>query len=194
MPWTHQDDAIDEPGTGGGLCSSEAAARLKIFDPNALPGPVRRNIGRIALDVLRQPMFALLLAGAAIYMLLGEALDALVLGLFITLSVSISIVQESRSEKVLESLRELASPLALVVRDGKPQRISSRGLVPGDLIILSEGDRIPADAILQKSDDLLVDESLLTGEPMPVSKRASATGATLQVTGEGSLASVLRQH
>lgn len=118
-------------------------------------------------------MFALLLGGGAVYLLLGEPVDAAVLGLFATLSVSISIIQESRSERVLESLRNLASPRALVKRDGKLHRIAGRDLVPGDIIILAEGDRVPADAFLLAGEEILADESLLTGESVPVRKKTA---------------------
>lgn len=165
--------SINEAEIGKGLSSSEAASRLKAFGPNALPNPDRRNFARIAFEVVRQPMFALLLGGGTVYLLLGEPIDAVVLGLFATLSVSIGIVQETRSERVLESLRSLASPRALVVRDGTRQRIAGSDVVPGDIVILSEGDRVPADAILVEGDDLLADESLLTGESVPVRKKAA---------------------
>lgn len=158
-----------------GLTAAQAAARLKTFGPNELPSPDRRNFGRIVLDVVRQPMFALLLAGGVTYLLVGEPADAIVLGLFATLSVSISIVQEARSERVLEALRTLASPRAMVIRDGIRQRVPGREVVPDDLVVLSEGDRVPADAILIEGHDLLADESLLTGESVPVRKNA-ATG------------------
>ena len=159
-----------------GLSSFEAAQRLKRFGPNVLPSAERRSLGGIVWGVVRQPMFALLLGGAVIYLLVGEALDAIVLAAFATLSVSIGIVQESRSEKVLESLRSMASPHALVVRDGKQQRIPARELVPGDLILLSEGDRVPADAVLVSGDGLMADESLLTGESVPVRKKIALEG------------------
>ncbi len=154
-----------------GLTSHEAEARLRAHGPNSLPDPDHRDFGRIAWEVVRQPMFALLLAGGAIYILLGEALDALALGAFATLAVSISIVQEMRSEHVLESLRDLASPRALVMRDGVRKRIAGRDVVPGDVIILTEGDRVPADAVLFDGYDVLADESLLTGEALPVRKK-----------------------
>ena len=153
-----------------GLTAAEAASLLKAHGPNDLPSPDRRNFGRIVFDVVRQPMFALLLGAGAVYLVLGEPIDAVVLALFATLSVSISIVQETRSERVLESLRSLASPRALVVRDGVRQRVPGRDVVPGDLVILSEGDRVPADAMLLEGHDLLADESLLTGESVPVRK------------------------
>ncbi|HWA88761.1 MAG TPA: cation-translocating P-type ATPase [Rhizomicrobium sp.] len=153
-----------------GLSSAEAAARLRAFGANELPSPERRDFARIVLEILRQPMFALLLAGAAVYLLIGESADAVVLSLFGTLSVSIGILQETRSERVLQSLRNLASPRALVVRDGVRQRIAGRDVVPGDVMILSEGDRVPADAILMSGHDLMADESLLTGESVSVRK------------------------
>ena len=163
-----------EAGIESGLSSAEAVARLKTYGPNELPNPDRRNFVRIAWDIVRQPMFALLLGGGVIYFFLGEPVDAVVLALFATLSVSISIVQETRSERVLESLRNLASPRALVVRDGSRRRIAGREVVPGDIMILAEGDRVPADAILIEGNDLLVDESLLTGESIPVRKKPTS--------------------
>jgi Ca2+-transporting ATPase len=163
--------ALSEVEMEKGLTAHEAARRLKQFGPNELPNPERRNFARIAFETARQPMFALLLGGALIYVILGEAIDAAVLGAFATLSVSIGIIQESRSEKVLESLRALASPRALVVRDGVHQRVPGRDVVPGDVLVLVEGDRIAADATLLQSDDLLVDESLLTGESVAVRKK-----------------------
>jgi Ca2+-transporting ATPase len=166
-----------------GLSGTEAALRLKQFGPNELPNPERRSFARIVIGVVGQPMFALLLGGALIYVLLGEALDAAILAVFASLSVSIGIIQENRSEKVLESLRNLASPRALVVREGKRVRIAGREVVPGDILILSEGDRLPADALLIAGDDLLADESLLTGESVPVRKRPSAADERLAAPG-----------
>jgi len=155
-----------------GLSADDAKRRLELFGRNALPDRERRGVSRIAFEIVRQPMFALLLGGGAIYALLGETLDAVVLTMFATLSVSISILQEARSERVLDALRNLASPRALVRRDGILVRIPGSEVVPGDIIVLSEGDRVPADALLLQSPSLLVDESLLTGESQPVRKRA----------------------
>lgn len=157
-----------------GLSAVEATQRLEQFGPNELPNPEQRSLVQIAWNMVRQPMFALLLSAALVYLLVGEPVDAVLLGMFATLSVLISIVQEGRSEKILESLRNLASPRALVMRDGKAQRIAGREVVPGDLLILSEGDRVPADAVIVSDDGLHADESLLTGESVPVSKKAGA--------------------
>lgn len=157
-------------GIYNGLTSSEAALVLKTEGFNELPAVESRSALRIVLGVLTEPMFGLLLASAAVYLIIGDFKEAVVLSLFALLSVTIAVVQEWRSEKVLEALRNLTSPRALVVRDGSPQRIPGRDVVRGDLIIVSEGDRIPADARLVTSDSITTDESLLTGESVPVIK------------------------
>ncbi|MDP3332914.1 MAG: cation-translocating P-type ATPase [Methylococcaceae bacterium] len=155
-----------------GLTSAMVTERLKKDGYNELPRPDRRGFFRILFEVLRQPMFALLIGGGVVYLLMGDRLEAIILLLFACLSVTITIVQESRSEKVLEALRNLASPRALVVRDGKRILIAGREVVRDDLIVISEGDRVAADATLFWSHDLLLDESLLTGESVPVRKLA----------------------
>ena len=119
-------------------------------------------------------MFALLLGAGVLYLLLGSRGEALVLFAFACFSVAIAIIQEGRSERVLEALRDLTSPRALVIRDGEQVRIPGREVVRGDLLVLAEGDRVPADALLVSGDDVQADESLLTGESVPVRKRVSA--------------------
>jgi len=162
-------------GSGGaeriGLTSAEAAARLAAEGPNALPEPERRTLARIAIEVVREPMLALLIGGGAIYLALGDAKEAIILLVFACLSVVITVVQEARTERVLEALRDLTSPRALAIRDGERRRIPGRELVRGDVIALAEGDRVPADARLVEAQDLQADESLLTGESAPVRKR-----------------------
>jgi Ca2+-transporting ATPase len=134
---------------------------------------------RIVFDVLREPMLALLLAGGVVYLLLGSRDEALILLAFACLSVGITVVQEARTERVLEALRDLTSPRALVIRDGQRQRIAGRDVARGDVIVLAEGDRVPADAALIEAQDLSADESLLTGEAVPVRKLAgTATEAS----------------
>jgi P-type Ca2+ transporter type 2C len=147
-----------------GLSEREAAARLKAEGPNTLPQADRRTFIRIVLEILREPMFALLLGAAVIYLILGDLKEAIVLGIFACTSVLIAVVQESRTERVLESLRDLTSPRALVIRDGNEKRIAGAEVVRGDLVILAEGDRVPADATVLSAHDLQCDESLLTGE------------------------------
>ncbi len=160
-----------------GLSAIEAAARLKRDGYNELPRAERRGVFRILFEVVRQPMFALLIAGGVIYLLLGDRMEAILLLVFASLSVVITIVQESRSEKVLEALRNLASPRALVIRDGRRLQIAGREIVRGDVLVIGEGDRVAADATLVTSHDLMLDESLLTGESVPVRKLAPAIGA-----------------
>ncbi len=157
-----------------GLTQAEAQARLATEGFNELPRTKRRSPLRIILDVLREPMLALLLAGGVVYLLLGSREEALILLAFACLSVGITVVQEARTERVLEALRDLTSPRALVIRGGERQRIAGRDVVRGDLIVLAEGDRVPADASLLDATDLSADESLLTGEAVPVRK---VTGA-----------------
>ncbi|WP_198408455.1 cation-translocating P-type ATPase [Methylomicrobium lacus] len=155
-----------------GLSSAAAAKRLKLDGYNELPRSDKRGFWRILFEVLRQPMFALLIGGGIVYFLMGDRIEAILLLIFASLSVMITLVQETRSEKVLEALRNLASPRALVIRDGKRILIAGREVVRDDLIVISEGDRIAADSTLVWSQDLLLDESLLTGESMPVRKLA----------------------
>jgi Ca2+-transporting ATPase len=161
-----------------GLDDAEAQARLAHDGPNELPADGRRSSLRIALDVLREPMLALLLVSGGIYLALGDLQESLVLLAFATASISIAVVQEARTERVLESLRNLASPRALVIRAGMRRRIAGREVVRGDVVVLAEGDRVPADAMLVQCSDLQSDESLLTGESFPVSKRARSDTAT----------------
>ena len=156
-----------------GLSAREAAERLRTEGPNALPQLERRTGLRIVLEVVREPMFALLLGAGVLYLLIGSRGEALVLFAFACFSVAIAIIQEGRSERVLEALRDLTSPRALVIRDGGQVRIPGREVVRGDLLVLAEGDRVPADALLISGDETLADESLLTGESVPVRKRPS---------------------
>ncbi|MGO3933590.1 cation-translocating P-type ATPase [Rhodopseudomonas pseudopalustris] len=155
-----------------GLSQAEAIERLTNEGPNELPSPDRRTLFRIVFEVLREPMLALLLGGGVVYLALGDLKEALILLVFASLSVVITVVQESRTERVLEALRDLTSPRALVIRDGERQRIAGREVVRGDLMVLSEGDRVAADAVLLQADDIQADESLLTGESVPVRKIA----------------------
>ena len=160
-----------------GLREADVQARLKTEGYNELPRSERRTPLRIILEVLREPMLALLLGGGAIYLALGDLKDALILLAFATMSVLITVVQETRTERVLEALRDLTSPRALVIRDGERKRIAGREVVRGDLVVFAEGDRVPADVVLVQSHDLQTDESLLTGESVPVRKIASSNVA-----------------
>ena len=157
-----------------GLSEIEAQARLKSEGFNELPRGERRTVFGIVLEVMREPMLALLLGGGVIYLALGDLQEALILLVFALGSIVITVVQETRTERVLEALRDLTSPRALVIRDGARKRIAGREVVRGDIVVLSEGDRVPADAVLWQCQDLQADESLLTGESVPVRKLARA--------------------
>ncbi len=128
-------------------------------------------------------MFLLLLAAGVIYLLMGEPVDAAMLLGFVVVVMGITIVQQRRTERALDALRDLSSPRALVLRDGQRQRMAARELVCGDVLVLSEGDRVPADALLRQGDNLSVDESLLTGESVPVRKASSSSAVALDEPG-----------
>ena len=162
-----------------GLSEAEAQARLRAEGPNQLPRAARRGFVTVVLGTLREPMFALLLGAGLLYLVLGDFGEAVILLLFATVSVTIAIVQESRSERVLEALRDLTSPRALVIRAGQRQRIAGREVVRGDVVILAEGDRVPADGVLRQAHDLAIDESLLTGEAAAVRKSATRDSVAL---------------
>jgi len=155
-----------------GLSQADAALRLHTEGPNELPTSGKRQLLGIALDVLREPMFLLLVTAAAIYLLLGNVNDALMLLGFVCVVMGITIYQEYKTERTLEALRDLTSPRALVLREGVPQRIAGREVVRDDILVLAEGDRIAADAILIECSNFTADESLLTGESATVRKAA----------------------
>ena len=161
------------PGVESGLSAAQAAQRLAEDGPNALPGGQRRSLLSIAVESVRQPMFLLLLAAGTLYMVFGDLQEGLTLLGFVVVTVALTLYQEGKTERAIEALRDLTSPRALVIRDGQPVRIAGRDVVRGDLLKLSEGDRVPADALLVTSDGVRADESLLTGEAVPVGKRVA---------------------
>jgi len=160
-----------------GLSAAQAASQLQRDGPNELSPPKRRTPWQSMKEVAREPMFQLLLAAGLVYLLLGSLGEAAMLLAFVMVTVAITVIQAQRSESSLAALRELASPRALVLRDGSTQRIAGRDVVLGDLLVLREGDRIAADARLLSANDLQVDESLLTGEALPVAKAGPADQA-----------------
>ncbi len=156
-----------------GLDAAEAAARLRAEGPNELSQDRPRGILRSIFEVLREPMLLLLLAAGAIYLLLGDRAEALTLLSFVIVVIAITLIQERKTERSLAALRDLSSPRALVVRDGERRRVPGREVVRGDILVLAEGDRVSADARLIEATHLEADESLLTGESVPVRKRVS---------------------
>ncbi|GEJ55994.1 cation-translocating P-type ATPase [Anaeromyxobacter diazotrophicus] len=163
-----------EPGTVvQGLSEPESAARLAAEGPNELPRDRKRGFWAAAAAVVKEPMLLLLLGAGAIYLLLGSLSEALALLLSVLVVIAITLIQERKTERAVAALRDLSSPRALVVREGVRRRIAGREVVRGDVLVLAEGDRVPADAALVAASNLEVDESLLTGESVPVRKRAT---------------------
>jgi len=159
-----------DPESLTGLSNEEAAKRLKENGYNELLSQKKQSLLSIFLNVLREPMLVLLLVAGLIYLLIGEVNDALILLLFVFVVVGITFNQERKTERALEALKNLSSPRALVIRSGNQKRIPGREVVKGDILILREGDRIPADGVVLSCTNLLVDESLLTGESLAVRK------------------------
>jgi Ca2+-transporting ATPase len=152
------------------LGAAEAQARLAIEGFNELPSAGRHSQWALISGIIREPMFALLVGAALLYAVVGDLGEAVILLAFASISVTITIVQRGRSEKALDALRDLTSPRALVIRDGVRERIAGREVARGDLVVLGEGDRVPADGVLVSGDHVEIDESLLTGESVPVHK------------------------
>ncbi len=171
-----------------GLTQSAAAERLAAEGPNELDTDQRRTLLAIAGEVAREPMFLLLLGAGAIYLAMGDPHEALILLGFVVIIMAVTILQERRTENALEALRDLSSPRALVIRDGAATRIAGRDVVRGDILILTEGDRVPADGVVLEAHELAADESLLTGESEAVDKfpdHSQVFAGALVVRGQG---------
>jgi len=153
-----------------GLSNERASHLLKKDGFNELPTTKPRKIIGIIMEIIKEPMISLLLIAGLLYLLLGDKMEAILLLLSIVGVVAISLYQEKKTEKSLYALTQLSSPRAIVIRDGQEKRIAGREVVRGDLVILVEGDRVPADVQLLEAVNLSIDESLLTGESRPVEK------------------------
>ncbi len=156
-----------------GLDEDEAARRLAQAGPNALPAPRGRGLLRFCAEVLEEPIFLLLVGAAVLYLAIGDAAEGILMAGCAAVSVALVAVQSWRSEKVLAALKGIVAPRALVVRGGATRRVGAETIVPGDFMVLAPGDRVPADGILREGAGLVLDESALTGESVPVRKRAS---------------------
>jgi P-type Ca2+ transporter type 2C len=154
-----------------GLSEQEARERLATDGFNELPGTKKRTFFHILLEVIREPMFLMLIACGLLYLFLGDQEEAIMLMGFVVVIIGITFYQEQKTERALDALRDLSSPRALVIRDGKQQRIAGREVVRDDIVLIAEGDRVPADAVLLDGTNISVDESLLTGESVPVRKK-----------------------
>ena len=170
--------------TPKGLSEHAASLRRARDGPNELPATRRRSPAAIAASVIREPMFMMLIAAAAIYFVLGDRREALILGASVFVIMAITYRQERKTERALEALRDLASPRALVLRDGEWKRVAGRDVVLGDVLQVREGDRVPADATLLDGGNVSVDESMLTGESVPVHKRPARDPASDREPGD----------
>lgn len=159
-----------------GLSAAEAAARLQADGPNELPGAKHNGLREAIRETFAEPMFLLLLGCGTLYFSMREWQEGIIMLSFVVVIMLIECVQRRKTERALEALRDLSSPRALVWRDGVQTRIAGREVVCGDVLLLSEGDRVPADAELIYGVNLLVDESLLTGESVPVMKHPAPAG------------------
>ena len=162
------------PAPPEGLSEGDAQQRLVQGGPNELPVSRPRSVLRLVREVAFEPMFLLLVACGALYMALGDVQEALMLLGFVFVVMGISFVQQRRSERSLDALRDLSSPQARVIRGGKERTAAARDLVVDDIVMLAEGDRVPADLSLMACANLAIDESLLTGESAPVTKQAAS--------------------
>lgn len=153
-----------------GLSSKEAETRLKRDGLNELSSAKPKTLVQLILATLSEPMLLLLIACGSIYFLLGDYSEGLLMIFFVSIISTISVIQETKTEKSLEALKNLSSPIAKVFRDSKIVSIPGREVVLGDVVVVNEGDRIPADGLLVQSNNLAVDESLLTGESLAVNK------------------------
>ena len=165
------------PTSDEGLSAAQAAQRLQDDGPNVLPGEQRRGLRAIVRETLQEPMFMLLLAAGTLYLVLGDLQEGMILFGLVLVVLALTLYQEGKTEHALAALRDMTSPRARVLRDGQPQRIAGADVVCGDILLLAEGDRIAADAVLLTGADVQVDESLLTGESLPVQKLAAADAA-----------------
>ena len=177
-----------------GLTSIQAAEKIKYEGYNELASAKPKNLLRIALEVIKEPMFLLLISCGLLYVMLGDYREGITLLSTIFIIIFITFYQYQKTEKSLEALKKISSPRALVIRDGQEIRIPGREVVPDDIIKINEGDRIPADAILLESLNITLDESLLTGESVPIAKnvpdnegdkKAMLFSGTLVVQGKG---------
>lgn len=170
-----------------GLDADLARKRLHEEGPNELGLSQRRTLRDILLDVLREPMFLLLLGAGAIYFAMGDSHEALILLTFVFIIMGMTAIQERRTDNALAALRDMSSPRALVIRSGEAQRIAGRDVVREDVLVLAEGDRIPADGTLLEAHELATNESMLTGESESVTKKSGdmVYAGTLVVAGQG---------
>lgn len=158
-----------------GLSEKEVAFRLQRYGENTIRINETKRIFRILWDVVKEPMFLLLVAACVLYFVLGENAEGLMMVAALGFVGAISLFQEIKSSGALAALQQLAESKVKVIRDGVEKQVASEKLVPGDIIILTEGEKVPADAIVIQENDLSINESIITGESLPVEKNTSET-------------------
>jgi P-type Ca2+ transporter type 2C len=168
-------DDAGQPVTFGGLTNEEAQRRLQQFGSNEMPKTESRTILRILAGVLTEPMFLLLLAAAIAYLVFGSLSEGIMMLAFACTTIGLVVFQERRGERAIEALASFAEPEVRVIRDGVEQIILANQLVPGDALMIGEGERVGADGQLRQGNNIKVDESLLTGESFPVKKATTST-------------------
>ncbi len=162
--------------TPDGLSSDEARRRLVQYGPNELQAVQRISPWAILLEQFKNVLIIILLVATVISFFLGHGVESIVIAIIVLFAVLLGFVQEYRAERAIEALREMTAPTATVLRDGQEIRIPARELVPGDVILLHTGDRVPADARLIEAINLQIEEAALTGESVPVEKHAHPLG------------------
>ncbi len=162
-----------------GLTAAEAARRLEQFGPNEVQSAGRISALSILLEQFKNVLIVILLLATALSAFLGHGVEAIAITVIVLFAVLLGFIQEYRAERAIEALREMAAPAATVIREGRENRVPARDLVPGDVILLATGDRVPADARLIESVNLQTVEAPLTGESAPVEKHADPLGEDL---------------
>jgi magnesium-transporting ATPase (P-type) len=182
----HRALALADPARG--LPSAEAAARLARLGPNTLPAPPRVALAAIVLHQFQSPLIYILLAAAAVALVLGDHADAGIILLVVGVNAALGAFQEFKAERSAESLQSLLRVQARVRRDGVERQLPADDLVPGDVVLLESGNRVPADLRLLQVRDLAVDEAFLTGESVAVTKHTEPLEAGAVVSDRRNLA------
>lgn len=162
-----------------GLPPHEIAQLQNQYGKNVLDPGAKRRFVRIIWDIIKEPMFILLVIACALYFILGEVSEGLLMLAAMCIVTTISLYQEVKSSHAVQALKQLAEPKVTVIRGGVESIIPAEELVPGDIILLSEGMKIPADAVMLQGNDFTVNESIITGESLPVEKQAGPENTML---------------
>ncbi|HSK67072.1 MAG TPA: HAD-IC family P-type ATPase, partial [Anaerolineales bacterium] len=153
-----------------GISQKEAAERAEKYGPNEIKSAQRISAWSILLDQFKNVLILILLGATILSLFLGHGIESIVIAVIVLFAVLLGFIQEYRAERAIEALRQMAAPTASVIRDGKEIQVPARQVVPGDVVILHTGDRIPADGRIIESVNLQVEEAALTGESMPIEK------------------------